>query len=76
MTSRKPDGSIFQVYVFSVSQNGFHIATVRLDELQSIGYVWYSYGECSGTLSRGDTVRAVSCDKPTIAVGSSSPTPI
>lgn len=76
MTARRADGSTFTAYVFNVSQNGITVASVLLSELESIGYKWHQYGECSGSLKLGDTVRTVSCDMPTISVGSSLPRPI
>lgn len=71
MTGRRPDGSTFQASVFNVSQNGVKVASIRLSELEAIGYSWQSFGECSGVLTLGQKVRTVSCDMPTVTMGAS-----
>lgn len=69
LVGRRDDGTIFESVVFNVSQNGIPVASVRLAELQAIGYTWKSYGDCSGVLTFGETVRPVSCDMPTVNLG-------
>lgn len=66
--ARRHDGTLFETAVFNVSQNGQRVASVRLSELEAIGYTWKSYGDCSGVLTHGKNVRPVSCDMPTVAM--------
>lgn len=66
MRSIRSDGTVFETAVFNVSQNGQRVASVRLEELKAIGYTWSAYGDCSGVLTLGKTVRPVSCELPQI----------
>jgi zona occludens toxin len=59
------------IYQFSISQNGAVVMQVMDYDLVKAGYKWAPHIACAGTLTWGGTSRAVVCDSPQVAIGTS-----
>ena len=60
-----------ELYTFAVSTSNTRLGQVTSDDLRKIGYVWQPLTDCSGTLRWKDTAKAITCDAPAVAEGSS-----
>lgn len=60
------------LYTFAVSNANTRLGQVTSDDLKKIGYVWQPLTDCSGTLRWKGTAKAVTCDAPAVAEGSTS----
>lgn len=59
-----------ELYTFAVSSSNIRLGQVTSDDLRRIGYVWQPLTDCSGTLRWKDTAKAITCDAPAVAEGS------
>ena len=58
------------LYTFAVSSASTRLGQVTSDDLKSIGYVWQPLTDCSGTLRWKGNAKAITCDAPAVAEGS------
>ena len=59
------------LYTFAVSNSNTRLGQVTSDDLKSVGYVWQPLTDCSGTLRWKGNAKAITCDAPAVAEGSS-----
>lgn len=59
------------LYTFAVSSSNTRLGQVTSDDLRRIGYVWQPLTDCSGTLRWKGNAKAITCDAPAVAEGSS-----
>lgn len=58
------------LYTFAVSNANTRLGQITSDDLKKIGYVWQPLTDCSGTLRWKGNAKAITCDAPAVAEGS------